>query len=114
MSQFETKAFVGKVTKFDFKSEEGDDQVKYFAKIVIPHNDKENERTYQYMDCYVSKSLLRLFASIHANQIDDTDGKTIHSLSGIIATVNIVKPFFDINEDGYLAGKGILTSLTFA
>jgi hypothetical protein len=114
MNQFEAKAFIGNISEFNFKNEEGQPEVKYFAKIVVPHEDKENERIYQYVDCYVSKSLRRLFASVYATQTDGQKGsRPTHFLSSQIATVKIVGLFFDINESGYLAGKGILSSLTF-
>ena len=115
MNKFEAKAFIGKISEFCCENEDGNPDVSYYIKIVIPHEDKDNECVYQYIDCYVAKSLKRLFASIYATQTDaHKSNKATHCLSGQMVTVNIVELFFAINDEGYLTGKGTLSSLTFS
>tara|TARA_B110000977_G_C10839627_1_gene401453 strand:+ start:325 stop:669 length:345 start_codon:yes stop_codon:yes gene_type:complete len=113
MSNFTAKAFIGKISEVPTKDKDDNDDVMYFASVSIPHQGANNENKYQYIDCYVGASLKRLFASTYGAQIINDKGYAEHTLSSQVLTANIESLFFEINGEGYLAGKGILSSVSF-
>ena len=115
MSNFTAKAFIGKISEVPTKDKDKDDNddVMYFASVSIPNDGANNEKRYQYIDCYVGASLKRLFASTYGAQIINEKGHAEHTLSSQVLTVNIESLFFEINGEGFLSGKGILSSVSF-
>ena len=113
MNKFEAKAFIGKIVEVPCKDKDENDDVMYFASLSIPHKGANDEQKYQYVDCYVGASLKRLFASAYGVQTINDEGRVGHMFSSHIVAVNIAELFFEINDAGYLAGKGILSSLSF-
>jgi len=113
MSNFTAKAFIGKIAEVPTKDKDEKADVMYFASVSIPHQGANNEKQYQYVDCYVGASLKRLFASTYGAQVINDKGHAEHTLSSQVLTVNIDQLFFEINDEGYLAGKGILSSVSF-
>ena len=84
----------------------------YFASLSIPHQSKNDEKKYQYVSCYVGASLKRFFASTYGAQSINEKGHAQHSLTDHIINVEIHELFFEINDEGYLNGKGILSSFS--
>jgi len=112
MSTLNGKAYIGKITK----QSEGD-KTLFFVNLSMPHGGKDDKKQYQYLSCFVSKSLNRLFTSAYESQTEEPDGKFVNTLSASIADVEIVDSFFSLDEnDGktYLNGTGILSSVSFA
>ena len=112
MSNFTTKAFIGKIAEVPTEDKDGKDDVMYFVSLSIPHQSKNNENKYQYVSCYVGTSLKRLFASAYGAQTINEKGHAQHSLTDHIINVEIHELFFEINDEGYLNGKGILSSFS--
>jgi len=108
MSNFTAKAFIGKIAEVSTKDKDDNDDVMYFASISVPHEGANNEKLYQYIDCYVGSSLKRLFASTYGAQAINEKGHAEHALSSQVLTASIESLFFEINGEGYLAGKGVL------
>jgi hypothetical protein len=102
MATLNAKAFVGEIRK------SGD---KVFVTISIPHGDKDS-RKYQYLSCFVSKSLHRVFESALNSQKKEDD-RVSNTLSSQVASVVIEAPFFEVNDKGFINGSGILTSLVY-
>ncbi|HHF0534553.1 TPA: hypothetical protein ACPHXL_003514 [Vibrio alginolyticus] len=107
-----TRAFIGEIRQVVSEGEGGGAESKYFVSISIPHGDKDN-RKYQYLSCYVSKNLNRLFGSAYQSQVKEEDNRVVNTLSAQVVTVSIEAPFFEINDKGYLDGSGILKSVMF-
>jgi len=112
MSNFKTKAFIGKIAEVPTQDKDGKDDVMYFASLSIPHQSKNDEKKYQYVSCYVGASLKRFFASTYGAQSINEKGHAQHSLTDHIINVEIHELFFEINDEGYLNGKGILSSFS--
>ena len=71
------------------------------------------KKKYQYIDCYVGASLKRLFASTYGAQMINEKGHAEHTLSSQVLVASIESLFFEINGEGYLSGKGILSGVSF-
>ena len=113
MSNFTTKAWIGKITEVPTKDKDGKDDVTYYATVTIPHTGKNDEKKYQYVNCYVGAPLKRLFASTYGAQLINAKGHAQHALTDHLIGIEIHGLFTEITEEGYLNSTGILSSLSF-
>lgn len=103
------RGFINKIDLVEGK--EGADD-KYFAKVGYSEGDSDNRFT-QYISCFVSKSLNNLAKSAYESQTEIEKGKFNNVLGSQVAEILIIKPTFRVNDQGYLNGSGILTSISF-
>lgn len=102
----------GFVNKIDVVPGENDQDDKVFVKIAYSRGNGQKRQT-QYMGCYVAKSLHFLFKTAEQTQIKVDEHKYENVLNSQLSDLIIVDPYFEVNDEGFLEGNGILTSLTF-
>lgn len=112
MSNFTTKAWIGKITEVPTVDQDDNDDLKYLVTLSVPHHGME-EKKYQSISCCVGKTLTRFFASAYGAQNINEKGHAQHSLTDHLIDVEIRGLFFKIDDEGNLIGKGFLSSLSF-